>query len=247
MSVKNILISQQQPKTASPYTSIAEKFGVNFDFVPFFKNEPLSSREFRAQRINILDHTAIVFSARTTIDAFFQLCEELRVKVPETMKYFCTTEAVANYLQKHIVYRKRKIFFGDGKPESILGLIGTKHKAEKFLIATAESSTKDAVTKAFETQKLDFETAVFVKPVSQDIKDLDLHSYDMIVFFNPADVKSLYENQPEFTQGDIKFVSYGRSIVKAMEEAGLKIEISAPTPEAPSVAKALEIYLTNNQ
>ena len=246
MSVKNILISQQQPMTASPYTSIAEKFGVNFDFKPFFKIEPLTSREFRAQRINILDHTAIVFSARSTIDAFFQLCEELRVKVPETMKYFCTTEAVANYLQKHIVYRKRKIFFGDGKPDSIIGLIGTKHKAEKFLIATAESSTKDAVTKAFETQKYDFETAVFVKPVSQDIKDVDLHTYDMIVFFNPADVKSLRENQPEFTQGDIKFVSYGKSIVGAMEEAGLKIEISAPTVEAPSVAKALEIYLAKN-
>ncbi|MBR5013058.1 MAG: uroporphyrinogen-III synthase [Bacteroidales bacterium] len=246
MSVKNILISQQQPTTASPYTSIAEKFGVNFDFKPFFKIEPLTSREFRSQRINILDHTAIVFSARSTIDAFFQLCEELRVKVPETMKYFCTTEAVANYLQKHIVYRKRKIFFGDGRPDSIIGLIGTKHKGEKFLIATAESSTKDAVTKAFETQKYDFETAVFVKPVSQDIKDVDLHSYDIIVFFNPADVKSLYENQPEFQQGDIKFASYGKTVVGAMEEAGLKIEISAPTVEAPSVAKALEIYLSKN-
>ncbi|MBE6233117.1 MAG: uroporphyrinogen-III synthase [Bacteroidales bacterium] len=244
MSVKNILISQQQPMTASPYTSIAEKFGVNFDFKPFFKIEPLSSRDFRSQRINILDHTAIVFSARTTIDAFFQLCEELRIKVPETMKYFCTTEAVANYLQKHIVYRKRKIFFGDGKPESILNLIGSKHKGENFLIATAESSSKDAVTKLFETQSLNFETAVFVKPVSQDIHGVDLHSYDLIVLFNPADVKSLYENYPDFQQGDIKFVSYGRSIVKAMEEAGLSIEISAPTAEAPSVAKALEIYLS---
>ena len=246
MSVKKILISQQQPMTASPYTSIAENFGVEFDFKPFFKIEPLSSREFRSHRINILDHTAIVFSARTTIDAFFLICEELRVKVPETMKYFCTTEAVANYLQKHIVYRKRKIFFGDGSPESIIGLIGTKHKGEKFLIATAESSSKDAVTKAFETQKLDFETAVFVKPISQDIKDVDLHSYDMIVFFNPADVKSLYENQPDFKQGDIKFLSYGKTVVTAMNEAGLTIEISAPSPEAPSVAKALEIYLTQN-
>ena len=246
MSVKNILISQQQPKTASPYTSIAEKFGVEFDFKPFFKMETLSSREFRAQRINILDHTAIVFSARTTIDAFFQLCEELRVKVPETMKYFCTTEAVANYLQKHIVYRKRKIFFGDGTPESIIGLIGTKHKEENFLIATAESSSKDAITRLFEESKFSFETAVFVKPVSQDLKDVDLHKYDLIVFFNPADVKSLYENQPDFTQDNIKFVSYGRSIVKAMDEAGLSIEISAPTVEAPSVAKALEIYLTKN-
>ena len=246
MSVKNILISQQQPQTASPYTVIAEKFGVHFDFKPFFKNEPLSSREFRAQRINILDYTAIVFSARTTIDAFFHICEELRVKVPETMKYFCTSEAVANYLQKHIVYRKRKIFFGDGKPDSIIGLIGSKHKGEKFLIATTESTTKDAVTKIFETQQYSFETAVFVKPVSQDVKDVDLHSYDIVVFFNPADVKSLYENQPDFKQENIKFVSYGKSIVPVMEEAGLTIEISAPTVEAPSVAKALELYLSKN-
>ncbi len=246
MSVKRILISQQPPKAVSPYIGIEEKYGVKFDFRQFFKIEPLTSREFRSQRINILDHTAIVFSARTTIDAFFQLCEELRVKVPETMKYFCTTEAVANYLQKHIVYRKRKIFFGDGTPESIIGLIGTKHKGESFLIATAESSGKDAVTKIFETQKYSFATAVFVKPVSQDIKDVDLHSYDVIVFFNPADVKSLYENHPDFVQKDVKFVSYGKSIVKAMEEAGLTIEISAPTPEAPSVSKALELYLSKN-
>ena len=246
MSIKKILISQQQPKTASPYASIAEKFGVEMDFMPFFKIEPLTSREFRSQRINILDHTAIVFSARTTIDAFFQLCEELRVKVPETMKYFCTTEAVANYLQKHIVYRKRKIFFGDGTPESILGLIGTKHKGENFLIATSGTSGKDAVTKLFETQSYAFETAVFVKPVSQDIKNVDLHSYDIVVFFNPADVKSLYENQPDFKQENIKFVSYGKSIVPVMEEAGLTIEISAPTVEAPSVAKALELYLSKN-
>lgn len=246
MSVKKILISQLQPKTASPYASITEKFGVEFDFKPFFMIEPLTSREFRAQRINILDHTAIVFSARTTIDAFFQLCEELRVKVPETMKYFCTTEAVANYLQKHIVYRKRKIFFGDGTPNSILNLIGAKHKDEKFLIATSESVTKDAVTLLFETTKLDFNTAIFVKPVSQDLKDVDIDSYDMVVLFNPADVKSLYENRPDFVQGGIKFVSYGKSVVKAMTDAGLEIEISAPTPEAPSVAKALEIYLNKD-
>ena len=244
MSVKKILISQQQPMTASPYTSIAEKFGVEFDFKPFFKIEPLTSREFRAQRINILDHTAIVFSARTTIDAFFQICEELRVKIPETMKYFCTTEAVANYLQKHIVYRKRKIFFGDGRPESIIGLIGNKHKAEKFLIATVESTSKDAVTKLFEKENYDFETAVFVKPVSQDLKSVDLHSYGVLVFFNPADVKSLYENHPDFKQDGIKFISYGKSVVNSMNEAGLNIEISAPTAEIPSVAKALELYLS---
>jgi uroporphyrinogen-III synthase len=246
MSVKKILISQQQPSAASPYTAIEEKFEAAFDFKPFFKIEPLSSREFRAQRINILDYTAIVFSARTTIDAFFQLCEELRIKVPETMKYFCTTEAVANYLQKHIVYRKRKIFFGNGTPESVIGLIGPKHKGETFLIATSDSSSKDAVTRQFETTKFNFATAVFVKSVPQDLKEVDMHAYDAIVMFNPADVKSLYDNQPDFTQGNIKFVSYGKSVVKAMEEAGLEIAISAPTVEAPSVAKALEIFLTNN-
>ena len=244
MNLKKILISQQQPKTVSPYDSISDKFGVEFDFKPFFKMEPLSSREFRSQRINILEHSAVIFSARTTIDAFFLLCEELRVKVPETMKYFCTTEAVANYLQKHIVYRKRKIFFGDGTPDSILNLIGSKHKGESFLIATSESSSKDAVSRLFEQEGLNFETAVFVKPVSQDLKDVNLKDYDMIVLFNPADVKSLFENQPDFEQGKTLFVSYGRSVVRAMEEAGLKIEISAPNPEAPSVAKALEIYLS---
>ena len=246
MSVQKILISQQQPTTASPYTSIAEKYGVEFEFKHFFKIEPLSSREFRAQRINILDHTAIVFSARTTIDAFFQLCEELRIKVPETMKYFCTTEAVANYLQKHIVYRKRKIFFGDGTPESIIGLIGTKHKGENFLIATAESSSKDAITRLFEESGYSFETAIFVKPVSQDLKNVDLHSYGLLVFFNPADVKSLYENHPDFKQDGIRFISYGKSVVSAMNDAGLNIEISAPTAEIPSVAKALELYLSKN-
>lgn len=245
MSGKKILISQQQPKTASPYASIEEKFGVTFDFKPFFKIEPLTSREFRSQRINILDYTAIVFSARTTIDAFFLLCEELRIKVPETMKYFCTTEAVANYLQKHIVYRKRKIFFGDGTPASVISLIGPKHKGETFLIATSDSTNKDAVTREFETTKLNFTTAVFVKSVPQDLKDVDMHSYDAIVVFNPADVKSLYENQPEFEQGDIKFISYGKSVVKAMEDAGLEIAISAPTVTVPSVAKALETYLEN--
>ena len=247
MSVKKILISQQQPKAASPYASIEEKFGVTFEFQPFFKIEPLTSREFRTQRINILDYTAIIFSARTTIDAFFQLCEELRVKIPETMKYFCTTEAVANYLQKHIVYRKRKIFFGDGTPSSVINLIGPKHKGETFLIATSDSTSKDAVTRLFEETKFNFSTAAFVKSVPQDLREVDLHAYDAIVFFNPADVKSLYENQPEFTQGEIKFVSYGKSALKAMEAAGLEIAISAPTPEAPSVAKALEIFLTNNQ
>ena len=246
MTVRNILISQQPPKAASPYSEITSKYGVNFDFVPFFSIEPLSSREFRVQRINILDYTAIVFSARSTIDAFFHLCAELRIKIPETMKYFCTTEAVAMYLQKHIVYRKRKIFFGDGTPASLITQIGTKHKGEKFLIATSDSANND-ITRLFETGGLDFNSAIFVKSVSRNLKDISPSAYDMIVLYNPSDVKSLYENFPEFQQNNVKFVSYGKSVVKAMNDAGLKIEISAPTSTAPSVAKALELYLESNR
>ncbi|MBQ9653135.1 MAG: uroporphyrinogen-III synthase [Bacteroidales bacterium] len=243
MSIKKILISQTAPRVLTQYQAVSDKFGVEFSFNPFFRVEPLTSREFRAQHINILDYTAIVFSSRHVIDAFFSLAEELRCKIPETMKYFCTTEAVAMYLQKHIVYRKRKIFFGTGTPESVVSLIGPKHKGEKFLITMSDSSSSAPITTLFQASKLDFATGVFVKSVSQDLHDLDLHAYDMIVFYNPADVKSLQENFPDFKQGDIKMVSYGKSIVKAMEEAGLEITVKAPTPEATSVAKAIELYL----
>ncbi len=243
MSIKNILISQTAPRVLTQYQAVSDKFGVEFSFHPFFKVEPLSSREFRAQRINLLDYTAIVFSSRHVIDAFFALAEELRCKIPETMKYFCTTEAVAMYLQKHIVYRKRKIFYGTGTPESVVNLIGPKHKGEKFLITMSDSSSSAPITSLFQSSKLEFATGVFVKSVSQDLHDIDLHAYDMIVFYNPADVKSLQENFPDFQQGDIKMVSYGKSIVKAMEEAGLEIAVKAPTPEATSVAKAIELYL----
>jgi uroporphyrinogen-III synthase len=247
MNIKKILVSQNAPRVLTQYEAVSEKFGVTFDFRPFFKIEPLSSREFRAQRINVLDYTAIVFSSRHTIDAFFSLAEELRAKIPETMKYFCTTEAVAMYLQKHIVYRKRKIFYGTGTPESVVALIGPKHKGENFLIAMSDSSSSDALTSLFQANHLQYTTGVFVKSVSQDLKELDLASYDMIVFYNPADVKSLQENFPDFQQGDIKMVSYGRSIVRAMEEAGLRIDVKAPSPEAPSVASAIELYLKGLQ
>ena len=243
MSIKKILVSQNTPRVLTQYQAVTERFGVEFDFRPFFRIEPLTSREFRAQRINVLDYTAIVFSSRHAIDAFFSLAEELRAKIPETMKYFCTTEAVAMYLQKHIVYRKRKIFYGTGTPESVVGLIGPKHKGEKFLIAMSDSSSMESLTNLFTAQKLNFQTGVFVKSVSQELNGLDIKSYDMIVFYNPADVKSLQENFPDFEQGDIRMVSYGRSIVRAMEEANLRIDVKAPSPEAPSVARAIELYL----
>lgn len=231
----------------APYEELKEKYNVEIDFKPFFLIEPLSSREFRAQRVNVLDYTAIVFSAKHTIDAFFNLCEELRVKVPDTMKYFCTTEMVAMYLQKYIIYRKRKIFFGTGSPASVIEQINTKHKGENFLIATSDSNNNDALSELFNAAGLTYSTAVFVKSVSQDLKEIDPCSYDLAVVCNPYDVKSLQENFPGFKQCGLKFGTYGKHIVKAMEEAGLTFEFNAPTPEAPSVAKAIELYLESSR
>ena len=234
MAIKKILISQRAPLNEAPYTALKEKYGVDITFKQFFLIEPLTSREFRTQRINILDYTAIVFSSRHAIDAFYGLCDELRVKVPETMKYFCTTEAVAMYLQKHIVYRKRKIFFGNGTPESIVSQIGSKHKGENFLVTQSDSNGSSALTNLLEAEGIAYKTAVFIKSVSQDLKDMDLKKYDMIVFYNPSDVQSLYENFPDFQQGDIKFVSFGKSIVKALEEKVAPVTTSTLVASASS-------------
>jgi len=238
-----ILISQNTPANITPYTSLKERLGADVVFRPFFRIEPLSSKDFRAQKINLQDYTAVVFSSRHAIDAYFKLSEELRFKVPETMKYFCTTEAVAMYLQKHIVYRKRKIFFGNGTPESIIEQIGTKHAEENFLITTAENSKSGSLTRLFDEKGLNYTTAVLIRSVSEDIKDVNFSDYKAVVVYNTADVKSIYDNFPEFQQGDVKFISYGRSIVKAMENAGLSISVKAPSPEAPSAAKAIELFL----
>ena len=247
MSIQKILVSQNAPRVLTQYQKVTEKYGATFDFRPFFRVEPLTSREFRSQRINVLDYTAIIFSSRHVIDAFFSLAEELRAKIPETMKYFCTTEAVAMYLQKHIVYRKRKIFYGTGTPESLVSLIGPKHKGEKFLVAMSDSSSADALTSLLEAHHLSYSTGVFVKSVTEDLKDLSLSDYDMLVLYNPADLKSLQENFPAFQQDQMKLVAYGRSIAKALEEAGLRIDVKGPSPEAPSAARAIELYLESLQ
>ena len=242
-----ILISQQVPSNLAAYEILQNQFGAELNFQPFFLIEPLSAKEFRAEHINLPDYTAIVFSSRHAIDAYFKLCEEMRFKVPETMKYFCSTEAVAMYLQKHIVYRKRKIFYGAGNPASIVALITAKHKGEKFLIATTEGSDISPITSLFAAAKLDYTEGVLVKPVSQDIHELNLGGFDVAVLCNPADVVSLRENFPDFKQGELKFISFGKAVVKAMEEAGLEIALKAPTPEATSISKAVELYLQSRK
>lgn len=240
-----ILVSQKSPSNLNAYKALEEKYGVSIDFHPFFLIEPLSAKEFRAQRINLPDYTAIVFSSRLAIDAYFKMCEETRFKVPETMKYFCTTELVALYLQKHVVYRKRKIFFGDGSPESIVAQIGPKHKGEKFLITTSAESNSSQIAELFDKAGLDYTVSVLVKPVPQDISGIDLAAYGAVVLYNPHDLQSLHASFPDFRQGDLKIISYGKGIASAIEEAGLTASVQGPSADIQSAVKAIEIFLSN--
>ncbi len=241
MKIKKILISQPTPSNGSPYTDLIAKYKVNIDFIPFFKVEPVPSKEFRLQKINIPEFTSVVFTSRSTIDAFFNLCEELRITVPETMKYFCLSEAIALYLQKHIVYRKRKIFFGTGTPASIIEAIGIKHKSENFLLTVADNYKSD-VNRLFTKSKLKHSSAILVKTVSSDLSSLDIKSYNIVVFYSPSDVKSLKDNFPGFNQEDLEFATFGPATLKALKAAKLISNITAPTPEIPSIAKALSLY-----
>ena len=240
-----ILVSQKTPSNLNTYKALEEKYGASIEFTPFFLIEPVTPKEFRAQRINISDYTAIVFSSRHAIDAYFMMCEEMRFKVPETMKYFCTTELVALYLQKHVVYRKRKIFFGDGTPQSVVSLIGPKHKGEKFLITTSAESNSGAITSLFEKAGLDFTVSVLVKSVAQDISGIDLSQYGALVLYNPYDLKSLLASFPGFEQGDLAIISYGRSITRELEAGGYKIAVQGPSEDVPSAAKAIDIFLSS--
>lgn len=242
MASKHILISQKAPKIATVYDSLSDRYDVDFTFKPFYHIEPLTSLEYRSQKLNILDHTAIVFSSRSAIDAFFKLSEEHRTKIPEDMKYFCTTEIVANYLQKHIVYRKRKIFFGNGTPESVIASIEPKHTDEHFLIVACDS-TKNELTALFDSKGFNYTCALFVKSVLEDLSDVDFSKYDAAVLYNPSDVNSILKSYPNFKQGNLKVISYGKSVVKALEDADIKIAVSAPTPDIPSAAKAIEVLL----
>lgn len=241
-----ILISQKAPSNLSAYNALEEKYSVGLEFRPFFVIEPLSAKEFRSQRLNLPDYTAIVFSSRHAIDAYFQLCEQMRFKVPETMKYFCSTELVALYLQKHVVYRKRKIFFGDGTSQSVVAQIGPKHRGEKFLIVTSDESKTTAMTSLFEKAGLDFAVAVMVKSVLQDISDVKLSDYGALVLYNPYDLESLKQSFPDFKQEGIDIIAYGRGISEALEAEGMKIAVKGGSnTEITSAAMAIEVYLSS--
>ncbi len=247
--MKKILVSQPKPSTEkSPYFDVAEKFGVEMVFRPFIKVEGLSAKEFRAvnPKVSIQEHTAIIFTARTAIDHFFRICEEMRIHMPDTQKYFCTSETIANYLQKYIVYRKRKVFFG--KTARLIDLIPSmeKHKNEKYLFAVSDvnNGADDAL---LEQHKVNFDRAAFYRTVSNDFTPDEPFDYDMLVFFSPQGIDALKKNFPEFNQGDIAIATFGAATTKAAQEAGLRVDIEAPSPEAPSMPAAIERYLAAHQ
>ncbi len=237
-----------QPKPASeksPYYDIAEKYGVKIDFRPFIKVESLSAKEFRQQKVSVMDHTAVIFTSRHAVDHFFNLCTELRVTIPETMKYFCVTEAVALYIQKYVQYRKRKIFFGaTGKVEDLLSFI-LKHKAEKYFTPMSDVHT-DEVKNMLDKHHIQHNEAVMYRTVSNDFTPEEEFDYDMLVFFSPAGVTSLKKNFPDFDQKDIKIGTFGLTTAQAVRDAGLRLDLEAPTVQAPSMTAALELFIKEN-
>ena len=243
--IKKILISQPKPSSEkSPYYDIANRFDVELVFRPFIKVEGMSAREFRTQKVSILDHTAVVFTSRHAIDHFFTLAKELRVTIPEDMKYFCVTETIALYIQKYVQYRKRKVFFGTtGKMDDLLPTM-VKHKTEKYLVPMSDVHN-DAINKLLDSKKLQHTECVMYKTVSNDFTEEEIKTfdYDMLVFFSPAGIESLTKNFPDFNQGDIAIATFGPATAKAVNDAGLRLDLEAPTEKYPSMTGALQHYL----
>jgi uroporphyrinogen-III synthase len=246
LKVKSILVSQPDPKTAkSPYFELADKHGLKIDFRPFIHVEGVPAKEFRNERIYILDHTAVIFTSRTAIDHFFRICQELRITVPDSMKYFCVSEATAFYLQKYIVYRKRKIFYGDGKFSDLISVM-KKHKDENFLVPLSDIH-KQEIPELLDSEGYKYTKAILYRTVSSDLSDLNDIKYDVLVFFSPQGIRSLLQNFPDFKQDNTRIACFGPTTAKAIREAGLRLDIEAPTSQAPSMTMALELYIKNNK
>ena len=242
--IKKILVSQPKPSSEkSPYYDIASKFGVELVFRPFIKVEGISAKEFRAQKVNILDYTAIVFTSRHAIDHFFTLAKEMRLAIPEDMKYFCVTETISLYIQKYVQYRKRKVFFGTtGKIDDLVPTMA-KHKTEKYLVPMS------AIAQMLDSKKLNHCECVMFRTVSNDFtpEEVKTFDYDMLVFFSPAGIEALTKNFPDFNQGDIAIATFGPATAKAARDAGLRLDLEAPTEKYPSMTGALQHYLLETQ
>jgi len=241
-AVKSILVSQPRPSDHnSPYYTLAEKYKIKVDFRPFIEVQSIDLKEFRQQKINILDHTAVIFTSRNAVDHFFNICKQMKVDVPADMKYFCISEQTANYLQKYIVIRKRKIFTGVRTPAELTDLL-SKHKAEKFLFPCSHIR-KDDIPVFMSENQFSFTEAILYKTVASDLSDLADIKYDVIAFFSPSGINSLFVNFPEFKQNATRIATFGPTTAQAAKEANLLVDIEAPLPEAPSMTGAIEVYL----
>lgn len=238
--VKTILVSQPKPEY-SPYYKLEDKYGIQIDWRPFIHVEPVPEKEFRKTRIKPDDYSAIIFTSRNSIDHFFNLCEDMRIKMPDDTKYFCLSEAIANYLQKFITYRKRKVFVGKRLISDLENAL-KKHRKEKFLLPTSNLGSKP-VQDFLGSMKIDYQEAMMYKTVSSDLSDLAAITYDILVFFSPLGIQSLYENFPDFKQNKTRIAVFGNSTSKAVLDKGLTINIKAPSTDAPSMSMALENYI----
>lgn len=242
MKIKNILVSQPQPRTdKSPYFDLATNNNVKVDFRTFIEVEGVDTRDFRKQKINLANFPSVIFTSRTAIDHYFRIAEQMRYTVPPTTKYFCTSESVALYLQKYTQYRKRKIFYGHRSIEDLLPTF-KKHKADQFLLPLSDIH-KAAVPDFLEKNKLSYKKAILYRTVSSNLSDLKDLKYDILVFYSPSGITSLFENFPDFEQNNTRIASFGAATAEAVTKAGLRLDIQAPLPEAPSMTMALEQYI----
>ena len=235
-------MSQPEPNNPkSPYFELARKYNLKIDFKPFVQIEGISCKDFRQQKINLLDFTAVIFTSKTGIDHFFRICNELRVVVPDTMKYFCVTENVAFYLQKYIVYRKRKIFYGKAKFQDLIDVI-SKHREDNFFVPLSEPHNAE-IPELLEKTNIKFTVGTLYKTISSHFSNINDFDYDILVFYSPSGIKSLKENFPDFVQGDIKIAAFGPTTAYAVENEGLRLDINAPNLKAPSMTMALDDFL----
>ncbi len=241
MSIKKILVSQPRPTSEkSPYFDLEKKYGVEIVFRPFIKVEGLTSKEFRQSKINVPDYSAIILTARTAIDHFFRLCKELRYNVPDTLKYFCVSETIAHYLQKYVIYRKRKIFYSEtGRMEDLIPIIA-KHNKETYLMPVSDVHNDKAVV--LDNNKVKYVKAVMYRTVSNDFKPGEPFDYDMLAFFSPAGIKSYTTNFPDYADRNVVIAAMGQTTLEAADKAGLKVDVTI-TPKTPSMASAIEQYL----
>ncbi len=240
--IKSILVSQPEPKDdKSPYYSLAKKYGLKVDFRPFIQVEPVPSKEFRKQKINILDHSGVIFTSRNAVDHYFKVCKELKIEVPSDMKYFCISEQTANYLQKYIVIRKRKIFTGHRTATELLEVL-KKHRNEKFLFPCS-NIRKDDIPKFLRENDYDFSEAILYRTVASDLSDLADIKYDIIAFFSPSGINSLFVNFPDFKQNKTRIAAFGPTTAQAVKDHNLILDIEAPLPNAPSMTGAIEVYV----